>query len=163
MVSLGPKQVFVHFGHIWVSFCRTGNLAVSRHIFSKSRAFVWPNLKRYLWFFNCSWLIVSCRCWKHLRLTLEICFGGFPYLKFWNPQAKRHELSLQVTFKTIFISFTIFTPLTIFISLAVFSHFTIFTVTITIAMAFIVNFHVSHLNSHIVKVHHPCYPLTSSP
>ena len=59
---------------IWVSFCRTGNLAVSRHIFSKSSAFVWPNLKRYLWFFNCSWLIVYCRSWKHLRLTLEICF-----------------------------------------------------------------------------------------
>ena len=26
--------------YIWVSFCRTGNLAVSRHIFSKSIAFV---------------------------------------------------------------------------------------------------------------------------
>ena len=70
--------VCVYYGqpcpHIWVSFCRTGNLAVSRHIFSKSSAFVWPNLKRYLWFFNCSRLIVYCRSWKHLRLTLEICF-----------------------------------------------------------------------------------------
>ena len=32
--------------HIWVSFCRAGILAISCHIFSKSRAFVWPNLMR---------------------------------------------------------------------------------------------------------------------
>ena len=31
---------------IWVSFCRAGILAISCHIFSKSRTFVWPNRKR---------------------------------------------------------------------------------------------------------------------
>ena len=72
--SLQEQGIFrftpvVNYNLIWVSFCRTGNLAVSRHIFSKSKAFVWPNLKRYLWFVNCSWLIVSCRSWKHLRFT----------------------------------------------------------------------------------------------
>ena len=29
--------------------------------FEKSRAFVWPNLMRYFWFFNWSWSIVSLR------------------------------------------------------------------------------------------------------
>ena len=32
--------------NIWVSFCRAGILAISCHIFSKSRTFVWPNRKR---------------------------------------------------------------------------------------------------------------------
>ena len=50
-----------------------------------------------------------------------------------SPQAKRHELSLQVIFLTIFTSLTIstsltsFTSFTIFISLTVFNSSTIFT------------------------------------
>ena len=32
--------------NIWVSFCRAGKMAVSRHFFFKSRALVWLNRKR---------------------------------------------------------------------------------------------------------------------
>ena len=39
--------------------------------FVKSRAFVWPNLIIYLWFFNWSWSIVSLAPKKHLDLALE--------------------------------------------------------------------------------------------
>ena len=39
-------QLVGHNAHIWVSFCRTGKMAVLCHIFSKSRAFVWLNLIR---------------------------------------------------------------------------------------------------------------------
>ena len=45
--------------HIWVRFPRTGILAKMWSFFLKSRAFVWPNLIIYLWFFNWSWSIVS--------------------------------------------------------------------------------------------------------
>ena len=40
--------------NIWVSFCKTGKMAVSSHIFSKSRAFVWVVMLIY--FTHIDWL-----------------------------------------------------------------------------------------------------------
>ena len=67
-------NVYIHiytYIYIWVRFPRTGILAKMCHFFEKSRAFVWPNLMRYFWFFNWSWSIVSLRPWKHFSLTLQ--------------------------------------------------------------------------------------------
>ena len=58
--------------HIWVRFPRTGILLKMWHFFLKSRAFVWPNLIRYIWFFNWFWSIVSCSLWRNFWKFLEI-------------------------------------------------------------------------------------------
>ena len=44
-MPINISRVF-RWSPIWVSFCRAGILAISCHIFSKSRTFVWPNRKR---------------------------------------------------------------------------------------------------------------------
>lgn len=71
------KYLFKIFVFIWVSFCRTGKMSVLRLFFLKSRGFVWPNLIRYLQFFNWSWPIGSSGLQKHFTQALEKFFGYF--------------------------------------------------------------------------------------
>ena len=71
-VDISLMLFIIHHPTIWVRFPRTGILLKMWHFFLKSRAFVWPNLIRYIWFFNWFWSIVSCSLWRNFWKFLEI-------------------------------------------------------------------------------------------